>query len=87
MPVDVVGFDIDVYTARVFDALQNHTRIGWITPHVKVTPAGARAGHFTTERSTPEFRFTLQIIGLAIYNNGTQSTFVHFAPLVYMVGR
>ena len=82
---DIVGLDIDVYTARVLDALQNYTRISRITPQVQVTPAGVRTGHFTTERSTPELRFAFQIICFAIYNNGTQSTFVHFAPLVYMV--
>jgi hypothetical protein len=86
--IDVIGLDIDVYTTRVFNALQNHTRISWITLHVEITSAGARTAHFTTEYRAPELRFTIKIFSFAINNYGTQSTFVHFSPLfVLLVGK
>ena len=53
--------------------------------HLYLTPIRALPSHFTTERGAPENGLALQIIGLAINNDGTQSAFVHIVPLLALL--
>ena len=77
--VDIVGFDIEVYAARMVHLLDLdiETVLRILEPFVERGFIGRQFAHGHAERTGPEIRGAPEIVGLAIDDESRKFAFVH----------